>query len=216
MITPKTFGLSALTLTLALVSTHSAHSASVVTVSGPDDAWVVLFSGQAYGVSWSQLESSSLTSISARLTAFGQTGETGKAYLSTALGTGTTPDSLIAFTSFTFPSQASDLVLFSDLTLAPGTYYLSLIGDSPSWGSGWFGAQDEVIETAPGVELGSNYGFQTRNAFLPSSQVYAEPPEAMVPSFSVTSPVPEPSAAILLAGMAPLALATRHRPKRNK
>src|SRR5438874_8505894 len=139
--------------------------------SGPYGGWVVIYNGQAYASSWTQTGRYTNVTITARLTSFGRTDQTGRAYLTTALGPGTTVSSQIAFTSFTFPLTLSEVTLFSGLTLEPGTYYLSMVGNSDS-GSGWSTGCAAVMDAADGVSLGSDYGFSGLASYLPSSSVW--------------------------------------------
>jgi PEP-CTERM motif len=88
----------------------------------------------AYG-SWTQTVATTNTSIAAILDSSDQTRH-GMAYLTTAIGPGTTSSSVIASTEFT-PNNIADvknltvetmLPLFTGLSLSPGTYYLVFQG----------------------------------------------------------------------------------------
>jgi len=184
--------LSLIALGLLLVSIPHNVTASPIVVSstGNFNTWVVLYSGQAFGVSWGQTSSYENVSISAELTAFDHTTETGRAFLSTRIGPGTSLADQIAYTAFTFPSHADDLLLFSGLSLPAGQYYLSLVGNSGSWGSGWVGSDTPTLKTGAGVVLGTSWGFRSPTlSYLPSSAVYDG---GHMPNFTVTgTPVPE-------------------------
>jgi len=165
---------------------RSAPAQVVVSSTGEFDSWIVLYSGQAFGVSWTQATSYDDVSITAELTAFGQTSETGRAFLSTSIGPSATMAGEVAYTAFTFPSAQGDVALFSGLNLPAGQYYLSLVGDSPDFGSGWIASDSPDIETGVGVTLGESYGFVSPGlSYLPSSAVYDG---GEVPNFTVAVP----------------------------
>src|SRR5688572_11253328 len=81
---------------LVFASTSYAQGDPIVSVTGGDDAGIVIFSGQAFAVSWSQENLTLETAISARLSSNGRAGEEGIAFLSNALGLGTSMDALVA------------------------------------------------------------------------------------------------------------------------
>jgi hypothetical protein len=194
---------------LVFTSTQYAQGDPIVSVTGGDDGWIVIYSGQAFAVSWSQENLTLDTAISARLSSNGRAGEEGIAFLSNALGPGTSMDALVASADFIFPTAPSDFTLFADLDLPAGTYYLSIIGKSPSWGSSWMSASEPILETAPGVVLGPTFGFQTRETFLPASEVWSDGTSS--PNFSVTTSVPEPGVASFILCGGVLALRSKRR-----
>jgi hypothetical protein len=83
------------------------------------------------------------------------------AYLTSTSGPGTSPPP-IASASFSAPGSTAPIeaLLFSGLTLDPGTYYLTLFGSQPS-GPIWLGVQPSVgpsvIITAPGVTISNAF-----------------------------------------------------------
>jgi hypothetical protein len=83
------------------------------------------------------------------------------AYLTSTSGPGTSPPP-IASASFSAPASTAPIeaLLFSDLILDPGAYYLTLYGSQPS-GPIWLGVQPafgpSVIETAPGVTISNAF-----------------------------------------------------------
>jgi hypothetical protein len=171
---------------VAALAPRNAPAQDIVSSSGSFDGWIVLYSGQAFGVSWTQPTAHDDVTITAALTAFGQAGETGRAFLSTTLGPSSVPADEVAFTNFTFPTAASDLTLFSGLDLAAGSYYLSLVGDSPNFGSGWVWSGSPDVVTGFGATMGESFGFVSPQlAYLPSSAVYDG---GLVPNFTVAVP----------------------------
>jgi len=192
------------------ILTQSASAQGVISRIGSFDNWVVLYSGQAFAVSWDQTIPYNDVSVYADLTAFGRTSETGRAFLTTSLGPGTTQ--AVASTTFTFPSSPNDLLLFSGLNLTANQYYLSLVGDSPSWGSGWVGSDNPTTTTGPDASLGSSYGFTSPGTpFVPSSPTDNG---GSIPDFVVTgTAIPEPSSYGALAAVAAFCFAAyqKHR-----
>lgn len=187
--------------------------------SGHFGGWVVLFAGQAVGVSWTQSATYTDVSISAELTGFGRTTETGRAFLTNSIGPSTTPANELAFSNFLFPASESYVTLFNNLTLSPGSYYLSLVGDSPSWGSGWIVSNSDTIYDAPGISSLSNLiGYTSpRLTFVPASDFYLS---GVAAHFQVEGVLqtPEPSTAALgfsLALVTGLFLCNRQRLKRS-
>lgn len=207
-------------LTLALVTLllpifiQISRGDTVVSSAGNFDGWIVLYSGEAFAVSWTQSTELTNVSISAELSGLGSATETGRAFLTTALGLGTTMADQVAFQAFTFPSTESSITLFSGLDLPAGTYYLSVVGDSPSYGSGWISSTAPTIQTGPGDAFANNYGFRSPTTpFLPSSDVWVDSPHS--PNYAVTgtSAVPEPAASGLLLFAFPFLMPARRRRK---
>ena len=182
MIRLKTCVLVAFLVTTSLPA--RANGRTVISVTGDMPiGWMVVFIGQGYGISWTQTNQFTNVSVSVGLSSFGVLNQMGRAYLTSRLGPGTTTNDEIASTSFTFPTEATDYVLFTGLTLGPGTYYLSLIGSGSS-GSGWFLGCNASLTTADGVTLGPDYSFQEL-PYLPASGVL--PAEPTFTRFSVSS-----------------------------
>jgi hypothetical protein len=140
----------------------------------PIAGWVVIFNGQAFASSWTQSNSFTNVTVSAGLSSFGVPGQTGRAYLTRRLGAGTTPADEVASAQFAFPLETGDVPLFTGLTLLPGRYYLSMIGNGDS-GSGWFTGCPAKVEAADGVALGLDYGLFGLASFLPASSTAPQP-----------------------------------------
>src|SRR4051794_18353401 len=85
--------------------------------TGAPSGWVVIYNGQGFAASWSQTNRYTNVTIATHLSSFGVPQQTGRAYLTRRLGPGTTVADEIASLSFTFPLQASDVTLFSGVTL---------------------------------------------------------------------------------------------------
>jgi hypothetical protein len=182
----------------ALVTLGSYSQAGTITIVSVTDLAVPvnrsdLFVGGAnsnvVAASWTQAASFSDVTIDASLATDLATFQTGTAYLMSAIGPGTTPASeVVAPAGFAAPFVAQPngpvplTVLFSGLSLGPGTYYLVLSApfgnqipaQSPLF---WQIPTDPVITTAASV-----------NPFPPASSFLF--PTSML-MFDVTS-VPEP------------------------
>ncbi len=162
---------------------------------------------------WSQTKTYVDVSISAEL-ASSSVGTSGTAYLTTRIGAGTSPADQIASTSFVFPpSFTQRLPLFSGLTLASGTYFLT-VSVAPGSFAGWqyISPADATFATDTGMSLQPP---PPRRGlfFAPSADAY--PPASMFiideekhPVFSVTA-VPEPSSIVLLVACGALSCGRR-------
>jgi hypothetical protein len=149
---------------------------TIISVSSPDyEGWCVIYSGQGYRVGWTQADTYDAVSVSAKLGSGGPTDQTGRAYLTTQIGPGTSVSNQIAFTYFTFPSEPIDLPLFQGLHLPPGSYYLSIIGDSSTWGSQWATGSATNATSAPDVLFLEAFGASgAMNDYFPASPFYSE------------------------------------------
>jgi hypothetical protein len=168
-----------------------------------DLACIVIFSGQGYRVGWTATNAYSDVRVSARLGSGGGIGQTGRAYLTTQIGPGTSVANEVASTNFTFPLQGSEVTLFQGLHLAAGSYYLSIIGDSSTWGSCWLkgfqlDATNFVIAAADVSFLGT-FGVPggILSSYYPASPTFPDSP--IPPEFSVTgTPLPSISCPVPL------------------
>jgi hypothetical protein len=162
--------------------------------------------------SWTQASSFSDITIDASLASSDPTFRTGTAYLMNAIGPGTTPASeVVAPANFTAPlgdtAGANPLtVLFSGLSLEPGTYYLVLAAPfrNDLFGSPlvWQIPTSPTITTAASVTLGSSFlantSFSTVDPFAPASDFSAGEDQDRL-MFDVSVPEPETSLAILIS-----------------
>lgn len=167
-------------LLLALSVNARSNASTILSVSGPGEpaGCLVIWAGQGYRVGWTQSDTYDVVSVSATLSSWGAPDQTGRAYLTTQIGVGTTVTNEIVSTNFTFPLTPANVVLFQGLHLPPGAYYLSIIGDSPSWGSCWNGFIATNVVTAPDVTSLGCFGAAGGiiNAYFPASPVYADNP----------------------------------------
>jgi hypothetical protein len=110
---------------------------------------------QVLMASWTSSFSFTNVSISAEVS--GDPGSTITAYLTTQVGTGTTVADQIASAILTPPTtDTAGVLLLSNLTLGPGTYYLVLSG--PTTGSAesyWYAYSTPTVTLAPGVFAGT-------------------------------------------------------------
>ena len=110
---------------------------------------------------WTQSQEFEDVSISVPLFSANSAAFDINAYLTSTSGPGTSPPP-IAGTSFSAAGSTAPIeaLLFSGLTLGPGTYYLTLYGSQPS-GPIWLGVQPNagpsVITTAPGVTISNAF-----------------------------------------------------------
>jgi hypothetical protein len=185
----------------AAIAINSASAEVIVSQTGQEAYGFTLGEpDQRLVASWSSSQTFTNVAISVLLGEFeGQSG-TGRAYLTSQIGPGTTTTQEIARTDFAFPDPEADVSLFSGLTLAPGTFYLTLIGSGlsgPTWG-GCGGATTPIVMTAPGVV--HNPDMNTTSSFpeYPPSSNFAVSSLNLI--YTVTGqPVPEPSTLVLLA-----------------
>jgi hypothetical protein len=125
---------------------------------------------------------------------------------------------VIASTTVAFPGGDITTLLFSSLSLAPGTYFLEIGGTGA--GGTWGGGFNPIVTTDAGV-TGNPYGFCTVAAKPEVCDVAFGPasvfgPQDLGSHFAVTrdlagSGVPEPATALLVGASLLLAIAVRQR-----
>jgi len=159
---------------------------------GGSGGCIAIYNGQGYRMGWTQADTYDGVNICAKLNSEGVAGQTGRAYLTTRIGPGTSVANEIASTNFTFPLQSTNLVLFEGLHLPAGSYYLSIIGDSSS-GSCWE-SDNKTGNVITGAGVSSLGGFGVAggmNSYFPASPIYADstiPPELTVRGTDLNHP----------------------------
>ncbi len=182
------------------------HATTIISVTGPEAVGgaIGLISGFGYvETSWSQTATYSNVSMSVL---FAQLGNimTGTAYLTTAIGPGTTPADQIAAGNFTVPDNPSVWqTVLTVPTLGPGTYYLVIVPTGRPAGAGatgvgnWWTTLSPTIASDSGVTfLGGSSVYGGIAPYGPASDF---PPFWIdTPQFTVTTGVPEPATGLLL------------------
>ncbi len=200
----------------ALVTLCSYSSAdtivSVTDAAIPVSRATFFLGGQfsnAVAASWTQAASFSNITIDASLVSIDGSFRSGTAYLTNAIGSGTTPASeIVAPADFMAPlgnpfGPVPLTVLFSGLNLGSGTYYLVLSAPFRNETDGsplrWQIATDPVITKAASVTIGNTFEADTSDStvdpFPPASRFLVDPRDR--PMFDVTS-VPEPATSVLI------------------
>jgi hypothetical protein len=153
----------------------------IISVGSPDGQYfgcIAIWTGQGYRVGWTQADTFAAVSVSAKVGANGAANQTGRAYLTTQIGPGTIVANEIASTNFIFPVEAANLVLFSGLILPPGSYYLSIIGDSTNRACCWAGGGTTNVITGTTVTCLGGFGAAggVVSNYFPASPVYVDSP----------------------------------------
>ena len=123
-------------------------------------------------VSWTQTNAYRDVNVGARLYSLALA-DPGTAYLMTRIGPGTTAAEEVAVASFTFPNAQfpSAVLLFSGLTLGPGTYYLIVAGGTSFW-SAWYGSREPNVIADGGVTHNGNFYVTDPAAYAPASVIH--------------------------------------------
>ncbi len=190
-------------LALAVFSVHGTAE-TIISVAGTPNAGDVLTSTGVGAVSWTQSTSFHDVEILALVdSAPDGASDIGTAYLTTGLGPGTTLADQIASTSFPIPSTNMYVLLFSGLTLGPGTYYLSLtstggIADNEgAWACVCGGGPSVVL--GAGVSRNPGAGTEDDSIYPPGGTVFPFPePANVIHTVAEALEVPEPSTLGLL------------------
>jgi hypothetical protein len=135
-------------------------------------------------VTWSQTTTYSGVTISATMNTVNSAAAPGTAYLTTSLGPGAA--NFVAPVSFVVPATqttAAPVTLFTNLTLTPGTYYLT-ISNADSNNLGWnFVQGGGTPTTGPGVTLNGAGMIDVQDNAAPGS--YSPPASpTFVPAFA--------------------------------
>jgi hypothetical protein len=133
-----------------LAGPTAVDAAALVTSNGAQTAGSNIFASQFNAVGFSLSSAATNVAISAQLVAAGQ--NTGTAFLTTQIGSGTTLANEIARSTFNFVN--GDVQLFSGLLLGPGDYWLVLASTNGSnVGDGIAVGSDVTYQLAPGVTV---------------------------------------------------------------
>ncbi len=189
---------------IVLVSTICAplSADTIIGRTGPAFSDFTLGPNDVFCISWSTSDAFSNVSITARMTSFSGMPGSGIAYLTTQIGPGTTVLDQVASAPFIVSAPiASDVLLFSGLSLTAGTYYLTL--SSPESTTAWLGASNPPMTTAPGVSYNGQFGqrhtpvdpYPPASGFMPTDVAQGYSSLLFVVSGDA---VPEPSTAVTL------------------
>jgi hypothetical protein len=166
----------------------------IISVTAPPALSTLIDSSSVVSTSWSQSNAYTGVSIAALVDSaiVGQT-PTADAYLTTAIGPGTTTTDEIARAQFTVPAQlpvcstsscGAMVTLFSGLSLGPGNYFVTLGPDPLSSGIvGWFPALNPTVLVDTGVSEGTSFIAAAVASYPPASAF-------MVYMMGVSPPVP--------------------------
>ena len=213
------------------------QAAPVVANTGNPAGAYLIGSGITLQVAWTQSTAAANVAISATLLnlSLSDSPEVVQAFLTTAVGPGTSAAQQIAHSFLTVNPSGStpaDHRLFEGLELGPGTYYLTLVGGTPSrsWQYGWDASTTNgPVMTASGVTFLGSYSSNFTNGmnadYAPASQF--RPLEyspalydllfSVTGDFAPTSPAPEPAAlSLLLSGGVLLWCARRSRQQNSR
>jgi PEP-CTERM motif len=200
-------------IALALAGSIQA-STTYISQTGPQSGNFTVEPSQILIVSWTQTVALSNVQISALLAASGGP-PTGTAYLTNALGNGTTSAANLVAINNSAPFPAGSIpsfsVLFSGLTLPAATYYLIINGPGPgiSDNNFWEGSSAPSITTVPGISYHGDYmiaglpaniaASETQPGYLPSASFISNLGLGLQFVVSDSSPVPEPGSWALAA-----------------
>jgi hypothetical protein len=198
---------------LALMVSSAVQAEPIVSVGEgvPGAVGVGGPTNQFLAVSWTQTSTFADVVISALIGTNDPSVDQGTAWLTQSIGPGTMPGSEVAQSTVTFPSFGSgSTMLFTGVTLTPGTWYLVLSAPSSTLSLGWWNGNSTPL-TGAGVTMGQTLltAAQFANAaYAPGSNFIGQYPSL---AFSVDgreapTTVPEP-ASLMLTGCGLLAVA---------
>ena len=210
-------------LVLPILLSAGLHaSTTYLSQSGPNAGNFSVEPSQSLIIWWTQTITLTNVTISADIAVSGGL-QTGTAYLTNAIGSGTTSaaNQIAVNTGAFFPvgSTPSLAALFSGVTLGPGTYFLVITGPGPgeSDNNFWEGSSSTTTIAVPGIAFGGTdiisgssavvAASESQPGYLPSSNKVAGSSNLGL-QFAITdsATAPEP-ATILLGGAGLLAIA---------
>jgi hypothetical protein len=190
---------------------QTVAASTIISQTGRDYGGWAARTDQFDAISWSQTSAYTNVSIAVRLYSLDPT-DIGTAWITTRVGPGTTVADEVATASFLFPSSIdpSDAILFTGLTLNPGTYYLSIGGGTNYWSS-WYATDQPVLTMDTGVSYNGNFYVYDAAPYAPASTY--DPTPSITPIFVITgTAVPEP-ASLAFIGITVSMFILFHRPR---
>src|ERR1035437_1616114 len=193
-----------LTLLLVTVSANFAKGQGVVvSVSGPPDTThqynsSLVVGYQLLGVSW--IATGAYSNVNIAVSLGGNSGATGRAYLTRSIGTGTAIANQVASASFSFPSTGSFVPMLSGLNLTAGTYYL-IIQQTTNGINGngqWLGTPSPNLSTAANVTANGEYSSYNAIQHYAPATSFSEVFTTYLDYYVTGTPVPEPSVTWLI------------------
>lgn len=198
---------------LALMMTPLAQAEPIVSVDAgePGALGIGGAANQFLAVSWTQTSTFTDVVISALIGTNNPSVNQGTAWLTQSIGPGTAPGSEVAQSAITFPVFGPiSTMLFTGVTLTPGTWYLVLSAPASATPLGWMNGNGAPV-TGAGVTMGQTVATlaQFANpAYAPASNFIGTYPSLAfsVQGREVPATVPEP-ASLMLTGCGLVAVA---------
>jgi len=197
-----------------LASAMAAQAATIVSVSGPVNFSGAVGSEQALTAGFST--SQAYSDIAIRAFISGPSSETYTAYLTTSIGPGTTIADQVATVAQNFPgfSPGTLTPIFTGLSLAPSTYYLTIFNSATTNGA-WSSTNAPTFTTAPGASyVFSGYFITNGNPlpYPPAANFVDSSAQGQTLIFTVaTAEIPEPATAYLAIVILLIAAALKKR-----
>jgi hypothetical protein len=134
-----------------------------------------LHQGAGATASWTQTNRFTNVTITAKVGGVVENPATGSgsAFLTRRIGWDATTNDELARVSFAFPTLATNVVLFTGLTLESGTWYLTIAGDAEASLPSWLANCKTEFTYADGVTLGTTYIFDESASYVPASDTRA-------------------------------------------
>lgn len=197
-----------------LASAMAAQAATILSVSGAVNFSASVGSEQALTAGFSTSQAYSGLAISAFIS--GPSAQTYTAYLTTSIGPGTTIAAQVATVAQNFPGFAPGTLspIFTGLSLAPSTYYLTIFNSATTSGA-WSSTNAPTVVAAPGAAYVFSGYFITNGNPLPYPPAvnFADlSAQGQTLIFTVaTAEIPEPATAYLAIMILLIAAALRKR-----